>query len=170
MIQGKQRAFCLWSSRNHVYNKDPASSASGLCQAQAFKAVSPSVSLLSPFWGHFFMFSLPQPLLWWTGSDGTCVTVKGMFIFTSIKNSGRKTLTESKVVRLITLLQLLTCPLCSSLGLLTWSLSPEATLTWLQSWTVTTPLRYQNLLPAKSLVLACAHKCQCTILHVGLLF
>lgn len=47
-----------------------------------------------------------------------------------------------------------------SLLLLTWSPSPEATLTWLQSWTATV-LEYQSLLPEKSLVLACAHS-QCT--------
>ena len=159
MIQGKKRTFHLWRSGNCVYNKDPTFSASSLSQAQAFKAISTSVSLLSPFWGHFFMFLLPQPLLWPTRSDGTCVTLKGMFIFTSIKNSCRKTLTESKVVRVLTFLQLLTCPF-----FLSFVSSNLISLTWGHSYLAAEldchhSLRYQNLLPEKSLVLACAHKC-----------
>lgn len=75
----------LWRNRNHIHNMGPISSISILCRGKAFKVTFRSSFLIVPFL-RTFILSLPQSLLSWSGSGGTCVTLKGIFIFTAIKN------------------------------------------------------------------------------------
>lgn len=160
----KEVQIKYWQEETEKENPPPVKKQKSYLQGSNFFAsilckASCSLSLLSFFSGHSFILSLPQPLLWSAGSEGKCVTLKDIFIFITIViivEGSTKLKNKFGRVRVITCLQLLTHPLSPffasfNLIYLTWD-----PLIQQQSW-IATSLKYQSLLPEKSLVLACAH-------------